>query len=214
MRFPRELVPQMANRLLGANLHGIMASSNVEYGLVTERAWRPGAQPAYVSVVSTRSTPGQTSKRLLAPADGKGEKPGCGLTEPDFVEPGGMHRAPQSDEYVLNGEKMWITSAPSPTPNLGQSRGRRRPVVALVDRPPRFHLLRRARQMVAACICNLRVVPAGCPRTGEEPRPAPAAQVTAHVSQSGATASAGSHGSHVLLRHGSTILAAAQQFRD
>ena len=44
----------------------------------------------------------------------KGEKIGCfGLTEPDFgSNPGGMRtRARKSgEEYVLNGEKMWITS--------------------------------------------------------------------------------------------------------
>jgi glutaryl-CoA dehydrogenase len=44
----------------------------------------------------------------------KGEKLGCfGLTEPDFgSNPGGMRtRAKKDDsEYVLNGEKMWITS--------------------------------------------------------------------------------------------------------
>ena len=44
----------------------------------------------------------------------KGEKIGCfGLTEPDFgSNPGGMRtRAKKSGkEYVLNGEKMWITS--------------------------------------------------------------------------------------------------------
>src|SRR5581483_9406590 len=43
-----------------------------------------------------------------------GEKLGCfGLTEPDFgSNPGGMRtRAERSgDEYILNGEKMWITS--------------------------------------------------------------------------------------------------------
>ena len=44
----------------------------------------------------------------------KGEKLGCfGLTEPDFgSNPGGMRtRAKKSGkEYILNGEKMWITS--------------------------------------------------------------------------------------------------------
>src|SRR5438552_9808490 len=48
------------------------------------------------------------------PAIQKGEKLGCfGLTEPDFgSNPGGMRtRARKSGkEYVLNGEKMWITS--------------------------------------------------------------------------------------------------------
>ena len=44
----------------------------------------------------------------------KGEKLGCfGLTEPDFgSNPGGMRTRARKvgNEYVLNGEKMWITS--------------------------------------------------------------------------------------------------------
>ena len=44
----------------------------------------------------------------------KGEKLGCfGLTEPDFgSNPGGMSTRARKvgKEYVLNGEKMWITS--------------------------------------------------------------------------------------------------------
>src|SRR5207248_4722347 len=48
------------------------------------------------------------------PAMQKGEKLGCfGLTEPDFgSNPGGMRTRARKvgNEYVLNGEKMWITS--------------------------------------------------------------------------------------------------------
>ena len=44
----------------------------------------------------------------------KGEKLGCfGLTEPDFgSNPGGMRTRARKvgNEYVINGEKMWITS--------------------------------------------------------------------------------------------------------
>jgi glutaryl-CoA dehydrogenase len=44
----------------------------------------------------------------------KGEKLGCfGLTEPDFgSNPGGMRTRAKRDgsDYILNGEKMWITS--------------------------------------------------------------------------------------------------------
>jgi glutaryl-CoA dehydrogenase len=53
-------------------------------------------------------------KNTWLPALQKGEKLGCfGLTEPDFgSNPGGMRtRARKSGkEYILNGEKMWITS--------------------------------------------------------------------------------------------------------
>ena len=48
------------------------------------------------------------------PAMAKGEKIGCfGLTEPDFgSNPSGMRSRAKKvgNEYVLNGEKMWITS--------------------------------------------------------------------------------------------------------
>jgi glutaryl-CoA dehydrogenase len=53
-------------------------------------------------------------KDYWLPKMATGEKLGCfGLTEPDFgSNPGGMRtRADRSgDEYILNGEKMWITS--------------------------------------------------------------------------------------------------------
>jgi glutaryl-CoA dehydrogenase len=56
----------------------------------------------------------EEQKQTWLPALQKGEKLGCfGLTEPDFgSNPGGMRtRARKSgDEYILNGEKMWITS--------------------------------------------------------------------------------------------------------
>src|SRR5437870_9424267 len=53
-------------------------------------------------------------KNTWLPAMQKGEKLGCfGLTEPDFgSNPGGMRTRARKvgKEYVLNGEKMWITS--------------------------------------------------------------------------------------------------------
>jgi glutaryl-CoA dehydrogenase len=53
-------------------------------------------------------------KQAWLPALQKGEKLGCfGLTEPDFgSNPGGMRTRARKvgKEYVLNGEKMWITS--------------------------------------------------------------------------------------------------------
>ena len=55
-----------------------------------------------------------TSRRTLAPPARDREKLGCfGLTEPDFgSNPGGMRTRARKvgDEYILNGEKMWITS--------------------------------------------------------------------------------------------------------
>src|SRR5205085_1566838 len=56
----------------------------------------------------------EEQKQKWLPAMQKGEKLGCfGLTEPDFgSNPGGMRtRARKSGkDYILNGEKMWITS--------------------------------------------------------------------------------------------------------
>ena len=50
----------------------------------------------------------------MASGHGQGEKIGCfGLTEPDFgSNPSGMRTRAKKvgNEYVLNGEKMWITS--------------------------------------------------------------------------------------------------------
>src|SRR5437660_2573903 len=56
----------------------------------------------------------EEQKQEWLPARQKGEKLGCfGLTEPDFgSNPSGMRTRARKigKEYVLNGEKMWITS--------------------------------------------------------------------------------------------------------
>src|ERR1700759_2852347 len=53
-------------------------------------------------------------KDTWLPKMATGEKLGCfGLTEPDFgSNPGGMRTRARKDgdDYVLNGEKLWITS--------------------------------------------------------------------------------------------------------
>ena len=123
-RFPRELVKPMADLgFFGANLKGYECAgmSNVEYGLVMQELERgDSGVRSFVSVQSalvmypiyTFGSDQQKNKWL--PAMAKGEKLGCfGLTEPDFgSNPSGMRtRAKKAgNEYVLNGEKMWITS--------------------------------------------------------------------------------------------------------
>ncbi len=123
-RFPRELVKPMADMgFFGANLHGYGCAgmSNVEYGLVTQEMERGDSGiRSFVSVQSalvmypiyTFGSDEQKDEWLAAMA--KGEKLGCfGLTEPDFgSNPGGMRtRAKRNGtDYILNGEKMWITS--------------------------------------------------------------------------------------------------------
>src|SRR5881398_774062 len=123
-RFPRELVKPMGELgLFGASLkgYGCAGMSNVEYGLVMQELERGDSGiRSFVSVQSAlvmypiHAFGSEQQKQTWLPALQKGEKLGCfGLTEPDFgSNPGGMRtRAHKSGkEYVLNGEKMWITS--------------------------------------------------------------------------------------------------------
>src|SRR6202140_4131324 len=123
-RFPRELVKPMAELgFFGASLkgYGCAGMGNVEYGLMTQELERgDSGVRSFVSVQAALvmypiyTFGSDQQKQTWLPAMQKGEKLGCfGLTEPDFgSNPGGMGtRAPKvGKEYVLNGEKMWITS--------------------------------------------------------------------------------------------------------
>ena len=123
-RFPRELVKPMADLgFFGASLngYGCAGMSNVEYGLVTQELERgDSGVRSFVSVQSALvmfpiyTFGSDEQKNTWLPAMQKGEKIGCfGLTEPDFgSNPGGMRTRARKvgKEYVLNGEKMWITS--------------------------------------------------------------------------------------------------------
>ncbi|MBZ5627908.1 MAG: acyl-CoA dehydrogenase family protein [Acidobacteriia bacterium] len=125
-RFPRELIQPMAELgFFGANLkgYGCAEMSNVEYGLVMQEMERgdsgirsfASVQSALVMYpIYTFGSDEQKSKWL--PALQKGDAIGCfGLTEPDAgSNPAAMRtrarRDKDGDGYVLNGEKMWITS--------------------------------------------------------------------------------------------------------
>jgi glutaryl-CoA dehydrogenase len=123
-RFPRELVAPMGELgFFGANLqgYGCAGMSNVEYGLVMQELER--GDSGFRSFVSVQSAlvmyPIHTfgsdeQKNTWLPALARGEKLGCfGLTEPGFgSNPGGMTTTARKsgDQYILNGEKMWITS--------------------------------------------------------------------------------------------------------
>ncbi len=123
-RFPRELVPQMGELgFFGANLHGYNCAgmSNVAYGLVMQEFERgDSGLRSFVSVQSALvmypiyTFGSEEQKNYWLPLLASGEKLGCfGLTEPDFgSNPGGMRTraVKDGDEYILNGEKMWITS--------------------------------------------------------------------------------------------------------
>jgi glutaryl-CoA dehydrogenase len=123
-RFPRELVPLMGSLgFFGANLqgYGCAGMSNVEYGLVMQELER--GDSGFRSFVSVQSAlvmypiytfGSDEQKNTWLPALASGAKLGCfGLTEPGFgSNPGGMTATARKsgDEYILNGEKMWITS--------------------------------------------------------------------------------------------------------
>jgi glutaryl-CoA dehydrogenase len=123
-RFPRELIKPMAEMgFFGANLHGYGCAgmSNVEYGLVTQEMERGDSGiRSFVSVQSALvmypiyTFGSDEQKNEWLPAMARGEKLGCfGLTEPDFgSNPGGMRTRARRNgtDYILNGEKMWITS--------------------------------------------------------------------------------------------------------
>jgi glutaryl-CoA dehydrogenase len=123
-RFPRELVPLMGQLgFFGASLegYGCAGMSNVEYGLVTQELERgDSGLRSFVSVQSALvmypiyTFGSDEQKNTWLPALASGEKLGCfGLTEPGFgSNPGGMTTTARKsgDEYILNGEKMWITS--------------------------------------------------------------------------------------------------------
>jgi len=123
-RFPRELVQLMGELgFYGANLqaYGCAGMSNVEYGLVMQELERgDSGLRSFVSVQSALvmypiyTFGSDEQKNTWLPALASGEKLGCfGLTEPGFgSNPGGMTTTARKsgDEYILNGEKMWITS--------------------------------------------------------------------------------------------------------
>src|SRR5271155_1282523 len=122
--FPMQLVPQMAELgFFGANLkgYGCAEMSNVEYGAVTQELERgDSGLRSFVSVQSAlvmypiHAFGSDAQKEKWLPLLQQGKAIGCfGLTEPQFgSNPGGMltRAVKKGDKYILNGEKMWITS--------------------------------------------------------------------------------------------------------
>jgi glutaryl-CoA dehydrogenase len=99
----------------------VAGMSNVEYGLVMQELERgDSGLRSFVSVQSALvmypiyTFGSEDQKNAWLPALAKGERIGCfGLTEPGFgSNPASMitRACKTDDEYVLNGEKMWITS--------------------------------------------------------------------------------------------------------
>ncbi len=107
----------------GASLqgYGCAGMSAVEYGLMTQELERgDSGVRSFVSVQSglcmypIYAFGNEEQKQKYLPKMAQGEVLGCfGLTEPDAgSNPGAMRTRARKDgdSYVLNGEKMWITS--------------------------------------------------------------------------------------------------------
>jgi len=123
-RFPKELIKPMGELgFYGASLHGhgCAGMSAVEYGLMTQELERgDSGVRSFVSVQSglcmypIYAFGSEEQKQKYLPKMALGEILGCfGLTEPDAgSNPGAMRTRAKKDgdSYVLNGEKMWITS--------------------------------------------------------------------------------------------------------
>ena len=186
-RFPRELVKPMAELgFFGASLngYGCAGMSNVEYGLVTQELERgDSGVRSFVSVQSALvmypiyTFGSDEQKNTWLPAMQKGEKIGCfGLTEPDFgSNPGGMRTRARKvgKEYVLNGEKMWITSGTIADvaviwAKVEDEGDKVRGFLVETDRPG-FKADRHSRQVVAARFGDFGLVAAGCAHPGVEP---------------------------------------------
>ena len=124
-RFPKELVPEMAELgLFGANLpeeYGCAGLNNVAYGLIMQELERgdsgvrsfASVQGALV-MYPVYAFGSDEQKKHWLPKMAKGEMIGCfGLTEPDYgSNPGGMITTAREEAggWVLNGAKMWITN--------------------------------------------------------------------------------------------------------
>jgi glutaryl-CoA dehydrogenase len=123
-KFPIHLVPLMAGLgFYGANLqgYGCAGMSNVQYGLIMQELERgDSGLRSFVSVQGAlvmypiREYGSEEQKDRWLPSLQQGKAIGCfGLTEPDFgSNPAGMRTRGVKDgnDYILNGEKAWITS--------------------------------------------------------------------------------------------------------
>jgi glutaryl-CoA dehydrogenase len=124
-RFPKQLVPQMAELgLFGANLpeeYGCAGLNNVAYGLIMQELERgDSGVRSFASVQGALAMypiyafGSDEQKKQWLPRMASGEIIGCfGLTESDYgSNPAGMITVAKEikDGWVLNGAKMWITN--------------------------------------------------------------------------------------------------------
>jgi len=123
-RFPMELVQEMGEMgFFGANLegYGCAGMSNLEYGLIMQELERgDSGLRSFVSVQGAlvmyplHAFGSEEQKSRWLPLLQQGKAIGCfGLTEPQFgSNPSGMltRGVRDGNEWVLNGEKTWITN--------------------------------------------------------------------------------------------------------
>jgi glutaryl-CoA dehydrogenase len=123
-RFPRELIPQIAELgLLGSSIDGYDCAglNAISYGLICQELERADSGlRSFVSVQSSlvmfpiHAYGSEEQKQRWLPAMAKGEAIGCfGLTEPQGgSDPNNMktHARKDGDDWILNGSKMWITN--------------------------------------------------------------------------------------------------------
>jgi glutaryl-CoA dehydrogenase len=122
--FPKQLIPEMAELgFFGANLegYGCAGMNNVEYGLIMQEIERgDSGLRSFVSVQGALvmypilTYGSEEQKKRWLPELQAGKAIGCfGLTEPGFgSNPSGMRTSAEQrgDQWVLNGEKTWITN--------------------------------------------------------------------------------------------------------
>ena len=122
--FPVQLVPEMGELgFLGANLegYGCAGMSELEYGLIMQELERgDSGLRSFVSVQGALvmwpilQYGREAQKKRWLPLLQQGKAIGCfGLTEPDFgSNPAGMRTraVPDGDDFILTGEKTWITN--------------------------------------------------------------------------------------------------------
>jgi len=122
--FPTGLIREMGELgFFGANLegYGCAGMNNIEYGLIMQELERgDSGVRSFASVQGAlvmypiHTYGSEAQKQRWLPKLQSGEAVGCfGLTEPDFgSNPAAMRATAEKrgDEWILNGEKTWITN--------------------------------------------------------------------------------------------------------